>query len=190
MISGMQSCIEVSSLAYAHGTRTTLAGVDLMVAPGQVHGVLGPRWAGKTTLLRILAGELAPSSGQSRYPGRPCSSATTAARRSRSAWTRRRAGGYRSRGRSRAGRTSCWSTSPPRGSTTTRPRPRRTLVRRFIAQGGAAVWATRQLDALTGVATDVTLLADGRVRYSGTAEALSERALPGLVAGLRALRDP
>ena len=47
------------------------------------------------------------------------------------------------------------------------------------------MWATRRLDALAGVATDVTLLADGRVRYSGTAEALSERALPGLVAGLR-----
>ena len=44
----------------------------------------------------------------------------------------------------------------------------RSLVLRFAAQGGAVVWATRRLAALSGVAGDVTLLADGRVRYRGT----------------------
>src|SRR5215217_2069054 len=68
MIRVMEPCIEVSSVACAHGTRTTLEGVDLSLCRGQVHGVLGPRWAGKTTLLRILAGELEPSAGRVRLP--------------------------------------------------------------------------------------------------------------------------
>ena len=45
----------------------------------------------------------------------------------------------------------------------------RSLVMRYAAQGGTVVWATRRLDALAGVAGGVTLLADGRVRYHGTA---------------------
>jgi ABC-2 type transport system ATP-binding protein len=185
MISGMQSCIEVSSLAYAHGTRTTLAGVDLMVAPGQVHGVLGPRWAGKTTLLRILAGELAPSSGHVSVPGTtvlvgddgrsPIEERLDPATRRRVSLARAIA----------SGPDVLLVDEPADGFDDDTTAATRTLVRRFIAQGGAAVWATRRLDALTGVATDVTLLADGRVRYSGTAEALGELALPGLVAGLR-----
>src|SRR4051812_28113525 len=68
MISPMPLCIEVSSLSCVQGTRTTLEGVDLRLSPGQVHGVLGPRWAGKTTLLRLLAGELDPSSGRLSVP--------------------------------------------------------------------------------------------------------------------------
>ena len=52
----MHSCIEVSALACVQGKRTTLQDVDLALAPGQVHGVLGPRRAGKTTLLRLLSG--------------------------------------------------------------------------------------------------------------------------------------
>lgn len=37
--------------------------VDLAVAPGTVYGVLGPMGAGKTTLVRLLLGLLAPTSG-------------------------------------------------------------------------------------------------------------------------------
>ena len=64
MIRACTGCIEVRSLDCRFGTRAALSDVDLVVAPGQVHGLLGPRGAGKTTLLRVLAGELAPSAGQ------------------------------------------------------------------------------------------------------------------------------
>lgn len=37
--------------------------VDLAVAPGMIYGVLGPMGAGKTTLVRLLLGLLAPTSG-------------------------------------------------------------------------------------------------------------------------------
>jgi heme exporter protein A len=41
-----------------------LAGVDLVVRPGEALGLLGPNGAGKTTLLRILALLLQPSGGR------------------------------------------------------------------------------------------------------------------------------
>jgi len=181
----MQSCFEVSSLACAHGTRTTLEGVDLVLAPGQVHGVLGPRWAGKTTLLRILAGELEPTAGEVRRPGRvilvgddgrsPIEERLDPATRRRVALARAVA----------SAPDVLLVDEPAQGFDRDTTAVTRSLVARFGAQGGAVIWATRRLDALTGVASGLTLLADGRVRYVGTAEALAERALAGLVAPLR-----
>ena len=45
------------------GRRRVLAGVDLNVAPGELLSVAGENGTGKTTLLRILAGDLRPDSG-------------------------------------------------------------------------------------------------------------------------------
>jgi ABC-2 type transport system ATP-binding protein len=53
-------------------TRTpvdALIDVSFEVAPGEVVCLMGPNGAGKSTLLRILAGLLAPSSGQARVAG-------------------------------------------------------------------------------------------------------------------------
>jgi ABC-type multidrug transport system ATPase subunit len=46
-----------------------LADVSLVVAPGEVHALLGANGAGKTTLLRTLTGLLAPTFGQARVMG-------------------------------------------------------------------------------------------------------------------------
>ena len=43
-------------LAAGHGDRTLFSGLDLVVAPGDVIGLVGANGAGKTTLLRTLAG--------------------------------------------------------------------------------------------------------------------------------------
>ena len=45
------------------GRREALTDVDLMIAAGEIVGLVGPNGAGKTTLLRITAGLLRPSSG-------------------------------------------------------------------------------------------------------------------------------
>src|SRR5262249_22573967 len=50
-------------LVKAHGAATILGGVSLTVAPGDVVGVVGPKGAGKSPLLRLLAGVDAPDSG-------------------------------------------------------------------------------------------------------------------------------
>jgi len=48
--------LEAYSVSKRFGHRHALSAVDLVVKPGQLHGVLGPNGAGKTTLLRILLG--------------------------------------------------------------------------------------------------------------------------------------
>ena len=53
------------------------------------------------------------------------------------------------------------------------------------ARAVRSVWATRRLDALTGVASGVTLLADGRVRYAAPPRRCAERALAGSSQPLR-----
>jgi ABC-type multidrug transport system ATPase subunit len=53
----------------------------------------------------------------------------------------------------------------------------RALVSSHARSGAAVIWATRRLDELLGLAANVTLLAAGRARYSGSVEALALRAL-------------
>ena len=53
----------------AQGTVTALDGLSASVTGGQVTGVVGADAAGKTTLLRVLAGLLAPSEGEARTLG-------------------------------------------------------------------------------------------------------------------------
>ncbi|WP_207931118.1 ATP-binding cassette domain-containing protein [Streptomyces sp. 8K308] len=50
-------------------TKTALAGLDLAVEPGTVHGVLGPNGAGKTTAVRILTTLLRPTGGRAVVAG-------------------------------------------------------------------------------------------------------------------------
>jgi ABC-2 type transport system ATP-binding protein len=55
--------IEVEGLHRSFGPVHALRGVDLAVAPGEVHALLGPNGAGKTTLMRILSGLVDPTAG-------------------------------------------------------------------------------------------------------------------------------
>ncbi|WP_394613283.1 ABC-F family ATP-binding cassette domain-containing protein [Lentzea sp. JNUCC 0626] len=51
-------------LAAGHGDRVLFTGLDLVVAPGDVIGLVGVNGAGKSTLLRTLAGLIPPESGR------------------------------------------------------------------------------------------------------------------------------
>lgn len=57
------NAIEVRGLRKAFGATVALAGLDLSVAEGEVHGFLGPNGAGKTTAIRILLGLLRSDGG-------------------------------------------------------------------------------------------------------------------------------
>ncbi len=59
----MTAQLVVKGLAAGHGARRLFSGLDLVVAPGDVIGVVGPNGAGKSTLLRLLAGLDHPEEG-------------------------------------------------------------------------------------------------------------------------------
>jgi ATPase subunit of ABC transporter with duplicated ATPase domains len=52
----MSATLIAKDLAAGHGERVLFAGLDLIVAPGEVVGLVGANGAGKSTLLRTLAG--------------------------------------------------------------------------------------------------------------------------------------
>ena len=57
------SQIVARNIAFAHGPTVVLADVSVTVGAGHRIGVVGPNGVGKSTLLRLLAGELDPQSG-------------------------------------------------------------------------------------------------------------------------------
>jgi ATPase subunit of ABC transporter with duplicated ATPase domains len=59
----MTATVQAKGVSAAFGDRLLFSGVDLVVAPGDVVGLVGPNGAGKSTLLRVLAGALAPEAG-------------------------------------------------------------------------------------------------------------------------------
>ena len=63
------------------GSPRTLTGINLALAPGEVHGIVGRSGCGKTTLLKVAAGLLTPQSGRVVVRGRDARAARIAARR-------------------------------------------------------------------------------------------------------------
>ncbi|MBO0656400.1 ABC-F family ATP-binding cassette domain-containing protein [Streptomyces triculaminicus] len=59
----MSATLVAKDLAAGHGDRTLFSGLDLVVAPGEVIGLVGANGAGKSTLLRLLAGLDRPEEG-------------------------------------------------------------------------------------------------------------------------------
>ncbi len=59
----MTPVIDMRAVVKRFGSTVALDGLDLQVAPGEVHAFLGPNGAGKTTTLRILLGLLRIDSG-------------------------------------------------------------------------------------------------------------------------------
>ncbi|MCW5254177.1 ABC-F family ATP-binding cassette domain-containing protein [Streptomyces sp. SHP 1-2] len=60
----MTATLVAKNLAAGHGERALFTGLDLVVAPGDVIGLVGANGAGKSTLLRMLAGLATPEQGE------------------------------------------------------------------------------------------------------------------------------
>ncbi|MFD3558373.1 ABC-F family ATP-binding cassette domain-containing protein [Streptomyces sp. NPDC058686] len=62
----MTATLVAKNLAAGHGDRSLFSGLDLVVAPGDVIGLVGANGAGKSTLLKLLAGLDTPEQGELR----------------------------------------------------------------------------------------------------------------------------
>ncbi|CAM5264552.1 ABC transporter ATP-binding protein [Streptomyces xanthochromogenes] len=60
----MTATLTAKKLEAGHGDLPLFTGLDLVVAPGEVIGLVGPNGAGKSTLLRLLAGLDRPEEGR------------------------------------------------------------------------------------------------------------------------------
>jgi ATP-binding cassette subfamily B protein len=67
----LTGAVEVQGLTLAYGERQVLKGVSFTVEPGSRTAIVGPTAAGKSQLLYLMTGLLAPTSGQVLYDGRP-----------------------------------------------------------------------------------------------------------------------
>jgi phospholipid/cholesterol/gamma-HCH transport system ATP-binding protein len=55
--------VEIRNLRYAVRGRLIFDGIDVDIAPGRITAVMGPSGTGKTTLLRLITGQLVADSG-------------------------------------------------------------------------------------------------------------------------------
>ena len=69
--------LELRDVRAGYGPIDVLHGVDLAVAPGQVHALLGPNGAGKTTTLSVCSGQIVPSGGEVLLCGREVNGASS-----------------------------------------------------------------------------------------------------------------
>ncbi|MCU0882282.1 MAG: ATP-binding cassette domain-containing protein [Hyphomonadaceae bacterium] len=65
----MEPAVAFTGLTKRFGALTALDGVSASIWPGRLTGIVGPDGAGKTTLMRLLAGLLMPGEGQIRVAG-------------------------------------------------------------------------------------------------------------------------
>ena len=66
---GQPTILELSKLGCVRGDRRLFSGLDFAVSPGTLVQLTGPNGSGKTSLLRILCGLLAPAEGEVKWQG-------------------------------------------------------------------------------------------------------------------------
>lgn len=62
--------VKIRGLSFSHGSRVILDNVDMDMVRGQVTTIMGPSGTGKTTLLRLIGGQLKPNTGRVEVDGK------------------------------------------------------------------------------------------------------------------------
>ncbi|MDD0839185.1 ABC transporter ATP-binding protein [Curvibacter sp. HBC61] len=63
------SLVELRDLTFGYGERLILDGVTLTIPRGKVTALMGASGGGKTTVLRLIGGQIRPQSGELRFDG-------------------------------------------------------------------------------------------------------------------------
>jgi phospholipid/cholesterol/gamma-HCH transport system ATP-binding protein len=66
---GADTLVEIRDVHYSIGQRTIFSGVNLSIPRGRITAIMGPSGTGKTTLLRLMTGQLKPDRGQVLFDG-------------------------------------------------------------------------------------------------------------------------
>ncbi len=62
--------VKIRGLSFSHGPRVILDNVDMDMMRGHVTTIMGPSGTGKTTLLRLIGGQLLPTAGRVEVDGK------------------------------------------------------------------------------------------------------------------------
>lgn len=65
----MDNIVEVDNMTFRRGERVIYDNISIQVPKGAITAVMGPSGIGKTTLLRLIGGQLAPDNGDIRFDG-------------------------------------------------------------------------------------------------------------------------
>ena len=65
----MRDAIKINNISKSFGSKTVLDDINLDVEEGEIFGLLGPSGAGKTTLIKILTGQLKGEHGTTKING-------------------------------------------------------------------------------------------------------------------------
>ena len=66
---GCECSIKIMDITQRFGDKTVLKSIDLTLRKGEIFGLLGPSGAGKTTLIKILTGQLVQTGGRAEVLG-------------------------------------------------------------------------------------------------------------------------
>src|SRR5580692_10236981 len=65
-----ENLVEISKMSFQHESgKIVFQDVEIVIPRGKVTSIMGPSGTGKTTLLRLIGGQLTPAAGQIRVDG-------------------------------------------------------------------------------------------------------------------------
>lgn len=72
-----ENLVEISDVHYAVGGRPIFSGLDVTIPRGKITAIMGPSGTGKTTLLRLMTGQIRPDRGRIMVDGEDVSALST-----------------------------------------------------------------------------------------------------------------